>query len=278
MMKFLLLLLMAPALATYTYTVTMGDPEQAIYMLTNMIAAAAWVTLGVLIHMSRVRHSPPMVRQWVRQWVYPLAFSMKIFAGISAIRYLLNDIVIYYPVAQSVQAVVYIVNVLALTFAVGYASVYYKRIPMFLRRLNRHQALSRRFTVIADTAVDGFLETDKLGNIWYANRAAAEILGARDTDGIPDPKQLLGQNMIDDFMTDESQREFGQVRTDYQNTGKASIIGRREPTKIEMKRSCGQTFCAEMTVSEYDVEAEKRFCVILRDINYRVALEENQKE
>jgi PAS domain S-box-containing protein len=274
MMKFLLMLLMAPALATYTYTVTMGDPEQAVYMLTNMIAAVAWITLGVLIHMSRVRHSPPMVRQWV----YPLAISMKIFAGISAIRYLMNDIVIYFPIAQSSQAVVYITNVLALAFAVGYASVYYKRIPMFLRRLNRHQALSRRFTVIADTAVDGFLETDKLGNIWYANRAAAEILGTRDTDGLPDPKQLLGQNMVDDFMTGESQQQFGQVRTDYQVTGKATIIGRREPTKIEMKRSCGQTFCAEMTVSEYDVEAEKRFCVILRDIDYRVALEENQKE
>lgn len=273
-MKFLLLLLMAPALATYTYTVTMGDPEQAIYMLTNMIAAVSWITLGVLIHMSRVRHSPPMVRQWV----YPLAISMKAFAGISAIRYLMNDIVIYYPIAQSSQAVVYIVNVLALAFAVGYASVKYKSIPMFLRRLNRHQALSRRFTVIADTAVDGFLETDKLGNIWYANRAAAEILGTRDTDGIPDPKQLLGQNVVDDFMTDETQRQFIQMRTEFQITGKSYIIGRREPTKIEMKRSCGQTFCAEMTVSEYDVEAEKRFCVILRDIDYRVALEENQKE
>src|SRR3954463_236122 len=112
MMKFLLLLLMAPALATYTYTVTMGDPEQAIYMLTNIIAALAWVTLGVLIHMSRVRHSPPMVRQWV----YPLAISMKIFAGISAIRYLMNDMVIYYSIAQSSQAIVYITNVLALAF------------------------------------------------------------------------------------------------------------------------------------------------------------------
>jgi PAS domain S-box-containing protein len=257
MMKFLLLLLMAPALATYTYTVTMGDPEQAIYMLTNMIAAIAWVTLGVLIHMSRVRHSPP---------------------GISAIRYLMNDIVIYYSIAQSSQAITYIANVLALAFAVGYASVYYKRIPTFLRRLNRHQALSRRFTVIADTAVDGFLETDKLGNIWYANRAAAEILGTRDVGGLPDPKQLLGQNVIDDFMVGETQQQFNQIRTDYQSTSKASIIGRREPTKIEMKRSCGQIFCAELTVSEYNVEVEKRFCVILRDINYRVALEENQKE
>lgn len=273
MMKFLLTLLLVPTLATYTYTVTMGDPEQAIYMLTNFIAAVAWVTLGVLIHMSRTRHSPPMVRTWV----YPLAIAMKIFAGISALRYLMNDIVIYYPITQKIQATIYIVNVLALAFAVGRSSVYYKRIPGFLRRLNRHQALSRRFTVIADTAVDGFLETDKLGNIWYANRAAAEILGARDAEGTPDPKQLLGQNVVDDFMDGETLQRFHQIRTEYQSTSKTSIIGRREPTKIEMKRLCGQTFCAEMTVSEYDVEAEKRFCVILRDINYRVALEENQK-
>lgn len=261
---------MFPALATYTYTVTMGNPEQAIYILTNIIAAAAWGTLGVLIHMSRTRHSPPIVRQWV----YPLAISMKIFAGISAARYLLNDIVIYYPVTQLVQAVVYTLNVLALGFAVGYASVYYKRIPMFLQRLDRHQALSRRFTVIAETAVDGFLETDKLGNIWYANRAAAELLGAESAN----PKQLLGHNVVDDFMVGETQEKFNQMRVDYQRTGKAEIIGRREPTKVEMKRSCGQLFHAEMTVAEYNVESEKRFCVIFRDISYRVALEDNQKE
>jgi PAS domain S-box-containing protein len=274
MMKFLLLFLTIPALATYTYTVTMDDPEQAIFMLTNMIAAVAWVSFGSLIHMSRTRHSPPMVRQWI----YPLAISMKIFAAISAVRYLLNNIVIYYPAAQPVQSTVFILNVLALGFAVGYASVYYKRVPKFLLRLNRHQAMSRRFTVIADTAVDGFLETDNLGNIWYANRAAAEILGARDSDGLPNPKQLLGRNVVDDFMTGGVQQQFNQLRAEFQATGKSEIIGRREPTKIEMKRVCGQLFCAEMTVSEYNVESEKRFCVILRDISYRVALEENQKE
>lgn len=274
MIKFLFMFLVLPVLATYTYTVEMGNTEQAIFMATNFVAAVAWVTLGILIHMSRTKHSPPMVRQWV----YPLAISMKIFAGISTLRFLLNDIVIYFPITQTMQAVVYIVNVLALAFAVGYASVYYKRIPKFLERLNRHQALSRRFTVIADTAVDGFLETDKFGNIWYANRAAAEILNVRGEAGEPDAKQLLGKNVVDDFMMGKTQREFQQIREEYLLTGRAEIIEQRAPTKIQMKRPNAESFFAEITVAEYNVEAEKRFCVILRDISYRVTLEENQKE
>lgn len=264
-MKFLALLL--PMLATYTYTVTMSNPEQAVYIITNLIAAIAWVTLGCLIHMSRTRHSPPMVRSWV----YPLAISMKIFAGISALRYLLNDIVIYLPIAQGMQAAVYIVNVLALGFAVGYASIYYRRIPGFLQRLSRHQALSRRFSVIADYAVDGFLEVDREGNIYYANRAAGEILGKAD------PKELLGENLVDDFMEGETQKHFAAMRSEYQMSNTSEIVGKREPTRLQMRRANSEIFTAEITVSEYDVAGQKRFCVLVRDITYRVTLEENQK-
>lgn len=281
MAKFLLALLFSPLwLATYTYSVTMGNTEQAVFMLTNFIAAAAWFTLGVLIHMSRTRHSPPMVRTWV----YPLAISMKIFAAISVFRFLLNDIVIYFPITQTIQAVVYIMNVMALAVAVGYASVYYKRIPDFLERLGRHQALSRRFTVIADTAVDGFLETDDKGNIWYANQAAAEIFGVRGSDGKPDRRLLLGRNIVDDFMHGDTRVQFRKVREQFAETGIAEIVSKRLPTRIEMVREFNHRgvldtpFSAEITVSQYQVGAEQRFCLIIRDISYKVSLEENQKE
>lgn len=272
-MKFLLAFLIFPALATYTYTVTMENPEQAIFMATNMLAAAAWTTLGFLIYMSRARHAPPIVRAWV----YPLTAAMKIFCGISAVRYLMSNLAIYYPVAQTVQAGIYIINVMALVWAVGYASVYYKRIPEFLRRLTRHQALSRRFTVIQDIATDGFLETDAQGNIWYSNPAAADMFGMRDSEEKPDPRLLLGHNLVDDFMIGETQKMFAQMRETYQATGTAAIVNRREPTKVLLKRVCMEPFFAEITVSEYEIGTEKRFCIIVRDISYRVALEESQK-
>lgn len=271
-MKFLAFLFW-PMIATYTYTVTMSNPEQALYIVTNAIAAAAWITLGILIHMSRIRHSPPMVRTWV----YPLALSMKVFCVISAVRYTMNNVVIYLPVTQFIQAGIYIVNVLALAIAVGYASVYYKKIPGFLHRLGRHQALSRRFSVIADVAVDAFLETDAAGTIWYANRAAAEIFSVHDSNGNPDPKGLLGHNIVDDFMAGQIQRDFVLMRERYKTEGTADIVGKREPTKLELKRTCGKSYWAELTVTQYQVEAEERFCLVIRDISYRVALEENQK-
>lgn len=269
----LILMFLFFPLAIYTYTVTMGNSEQAIYILTNEVAALSWVALGILIYLSRTRQSPPTVRVWV----YPLALSMKIFCGISAVRYVMNNIAIYYSLAQTIQAGVYIVNVLALAFAVGYASIYYKRIPEFLVKLNRDQALSRRFTVIADTAVDGFLETDEHGNIWYANRSAADIFGMLDEAGKPDPKLLLGRNLVDDFMEGKTQETFSAMRDMYSETRTAPIINRREPTKINLKRAGVGVFDAEITVAEYEVEVEKRFCVVVRDISYRVALEKSQK-
>jgi PAS domain S-box-containing protein len=131
--------------------------------------------------------------------------------------------------------------------------------------------MSRRFNVIADSAVDGFLETDKQGNIFYANRAAAEIFLAKG------PEQLLGHNIVDHFMVGDTKQRFTQVREDYARTNHADIIGQREPTKIELQRFDGTAFFAEITVSEYEIGSEKRFCVIVRDISYRVALEGNQK-
>lgn len=130
-MKFLALLLF-PTLAAYTYSVSMGNTEQTIYIITNFLGAAAWIALGILIHMARTRYSPPVVRAWV----YPLAISMKIFCGISAMRNIMNNVVIYFPITQSIQAGVFILNVFALAAAVGYASVYYKQIPRFLERLD----------------------------------------------------------------------------------------------------------------------------------------------
>lgn len=131
-MKTFLLSLIFPVMATYTYSVTLNNSQQALYIITNAIAALAWIVLGVMIHLART-HQAPLT---LRFWVYPLTLSIKIFCGISAVRYLLNNIVIYYPTALPIQGWVYIINVMALAIAVGYVSVFYKRIPEFLQRLS----------------------------------------------------------------------------------------------------------------------------------------------
>jgi PAS domain S-box-containing protein len=270
-MNFSVLTVVITALASVTYTITMSDPEAATYLVTNLIAAAAWVTLGVLIHLSRVKFAPEVVRTWIKG----LSYTMKVFAALSVLRCLANISWVYHFFSRG-EAVIFILNNMALAVAVGYASVYYKRLPQFLNRLARHQRLSRRFTVIADASADAFFEVDEHGNIWYANKAAADIFGFFNEARQPDPKAMLGLNFIDDLVAPEDMKRMQERRAAFLLSGKSDLIGRHTPMKIIARRRRSEVFPIEVTVSAYDKEdrlAGARFCIIARDISYRMVLE-----
>lgn len=132
-------------LAAYTYTISMTDTMEAIYIITNILAAISWALLGVLIQQTRARYTE---RTLVFPWIRPLTWAFKIFCGISFLRCVLNDLVILFPVMQAAQATTFVLNNVCLGIACGYASVYYRKIPGLLDRAAKHQANSRAFAAL----------------------------------------------------------------------------------------------------------------------------------
>lgn len=263
----------------YSYSINMTSTARAWYIVTNLISGAAWVVLVFLIHAFRVqawkRGSEEMdgvnengTRLMIFAWIKPVTYSMKFFCGLSAIRYFVNIVVLYWHIYFFQNSLFFLTN-LSLAIAVGYASVYYKRIPKFMVRIKRHQLNARRFELIAENVVDVFLEVDTLGNIWYANHAAAEVFqktSSRDLLGHdvnslfqPFPAQSLG---IEEFL----------------ETGKSDLIDCRVPTRFCAVRSDGTSFPVELTISHYEVGAATRFCIVMRDISVRAGLEQKIKE
>lgn len=261
---------------SYTYTVELHDASLAWYVATSMISAGAWIILAILIHKFRTRAWEKGIeggdgdRAIVFRWIKPLTLALKAFCTLSAARYIANVVDVVYDV-DPIQNVLFFVTNLALAVAVGYASVYYKRIPDFLVRIRLHQINSRRFEQIADSAIDSFLEIDTLSNIWYANRAAAEMFGYLHR------KELLGRNITELMPIQFREKHLLGIER-YLQTGESNIIGKREPLRLQAQRANGQEFPIELTLARYDVGEATRFCAIIRDISYKVKLEQEVKE
>jgi PAS domain-containing protein len=150
-----------------------GDKVTALGLNATLQALGffGWVALLYLTILCRSRY-PSVVFSWVR----PVTLAFEVFCVTAALRFAGAFLVLFYP-AFDLQNFGLATNVIALCVVVGYASVYYRRIPFFVMRARRHQANSRRFRNIADAATDAFIEIDADSNIWYANPAAAKIFG-----------------------------------------------------------------------------------------------------
>lgn len=229
----------------------MSNIEEALYIVTNITSALAWTILALLVYLVRIRYQRQSI---VFSWVRPFTLAFKVFCGISALRYLLNCLVIPWPVFGSIQAVLFVINSAALGIAVGYASVYYNHLPEFLSRIARHQINSRRFEAIADSAVDGMFEIDPLGNIWYANQAAADMFNGGSA------KELLGTN-ISAFIT------IGP--------NPVAMLNSKHPKRLEMIKRNGETFVADYTISpcNYPNGGGVRLFIVLRDVSDKIELE-----
>ncbi len=248
-MRFLALLI-----AAYTYTITMGDSEEAIYVACNLVAMIAWIVLGFLV-LSVQRRYHHIVFTWVR----PLTLSLIAYAGLSSLRYAANVLRVVYPWADFARALLYTLTVMALATAVGYMLVYYKRIPNFVARVGQHKASARRFAVLAEVAVDGFIELDGEGNIWWANASAARLLGE------PEVQKLWGETFSRYLVGD------GHVFAKFLVPPGEDVA--THPLPICVRRRDETTFPAEITVTPFTLAGVWRYTVILRDISYRSALE-----
>ena len=110
---------------------------------------------------------------------------------------------------------------------------------------------------------DVILTIDEQGIIGSANPAAASQFGYTE-------EELLGKN-VGLLMHDPFTQEHDGYLFSYLKTGIAKVIGIGR--EVECRRRDGTRFPAELTVTEFSLEGERRFTGVLRDITERQRLQ-----
>jgi len=125
-----------------------------------------------------------------------------------------------------------------------------------------------RLSAIIDTVVDGIVTIDRHGVIHTFNPAAERIFGHPAAE-------VIGQNVR--LLMPEPYRSAhdGYLRN-YLHTGKPKVIGLRR----EVAGQCqdGSTFPMDLAVSEMDINGERMFTGIVRDITERKKIERLKSE
>ncbi|MDO9371200.1 MAG: PAS domain S-box protein [Gammaproteobacteria bacterium] len=122
----------------------------------------------------------------------------------------------------------------------------------------------QRFHSLFDTIVDGIIVIDAQGRIQTLNPAAVTLFGYA-------PDEVQGKN-IKMLMPEPYAREHDGYLHNYLTTGVKKVIGiGREVTG---KRKDGSTFPMELAVSEMEVNGERMFTGIVRDITERKRAED----
>lgn len=123
--------------------------------------------------------------------------------------------------------------------------------------------LERKRAILA-TMVDGVITISDRGIIETINPAAKQIFGYEEAE-------MLGHN-VSMLMPNPYRNEHDQYIANYLSTGEKKIIGiGREVTGL---RKNGETFPLELAISEMDVNGQRMFTGIVRDISVRKQTEE----
>ena len=117
---------------------------------------------------------------------------------------------------------------------------------------------------VIDTTVDAVIIADQEGQIMSFNRAAEDMFGYAEADVIGENLRIL--------MPSPYRQEHDSYIRNYLETGSAKIIGIGR--EIVAVRKGGQEFPIELAVSEVEIEGEKIFAGIVRDISERRILEQ----
>lgn len=143
--------------------------------------------------------------------------------------------------------------------------------------LNRIQAEStvrdseERFSRLIESAMDGIFELDDQFRIKRANGSAAALFAL--------PGELLVNRNLATFLTPGSAQKLSSVANDLDLSGLFSCW---VPGGLEAVRLDGSQFAAEASVSCFELSGERRYSVILRNVEHQLAAErrlcELQKE
>ena len=113
-----------------------------------------------------------------------------------------------------------------------------------------------RWRSVVDTARDGIITIDPQGRITSFNRAACEIFGYR-------LDEVIGRN-IDLLMPEPYRSAHDGYLSRYMTTGDARIIGSIRPVRAQRKD--GSTVPIELSVAEGELDGERFFTGVVRDV------------
>jgi len=118
---------------------------------------------------------------------------------------------------------------------------------------------NQRIKSIVDTVVDGLITISAQGNVESFNPAAVRIFGYS-------AGEVIGQN-IRMLMPEPYHSQHDGYLARYQNTGERRIIGMGR--EVMGRRKDGSTFPMELAVGQMEVNGERMFTGVVRDITER---------
>jgi len=127
---------------------------------------------------------------------------------------------------------------------------------------------AERIRSIVDTVVDGIITINSNGIVESYNPAAKRIFGFC-------AEEVVGKN-IDILMPRPYSSEHNQYLQHYLKGGEAKVIGIGR--EVEGRRKDGSTFPMDLAVSEMNIQGERMFTGIVRDITERKKVERMQTE
>lgn len=123
------------------------------------------------------------------------------------------------------------------------------------------RARENRIRALVDTIVDGIVVIDAKGNIQTLNPAAVRLFGYNQDEARGKNVKLL--------MPESYAKDHDTFIQRYLDTGAKKIIGIGR--EVVGQRKDGSTFPMELAISEMDVNGERMFTGIVRDITQRKA-------
>jgi PAS domain S-box-containing protein len=134
------------------------------------------------------------------------------------------------------------------------------------RRQAALEASEARFRAVVETAADGIITIDARGIIQSVNPEAERLFGYRNDE-------LVGQN-VKTLMTSPDREHHDGYLARYLRTGVAKIsgIGR----EVTGRRKDGSAVPLFLSIGQFDLNGERFFTGILRDITERKRWEEHQ--
>lgn len=129
--------------------------------------------------------------------------------------------------------------------------------------------VEHRFSQLAEISSDGIVLIDILGRVVFANRAAASILGYRQSEL---HAALLHELVVPDNLRDRAARGFAH----FQQTGEGELLDQR--IEVTARQKSGKMISIELSISALQ-EGHERFAIgIFRDITERQHLLSNLRE
>jgi PAS domain S-box-containing protein len=124
-----------------------------------------------------------------------------------------------------------------------------------------------RFSRLFESALDGIFELDAGFRIQRANAAASSFFGVA--------KEKLAKQNLSTFLTASGEQRLLAIAQELESSGQDSAW---VPRGFDAVRGDGSRFPAEASVSRFEVSGQRRYCVILRNVQDQLAAENRVRE